>query len=144
MSCETTTTALLRAGGFRATWQRQLIATALRHADGHKTAQQILDDIQAGHPTINASTIYRTLSSFRDKGLVSETDLGTGEASYAWLGDERHHHLICRECQVTIELGHASMEELRTAILLEHGFEATVDHFAIFGRCRECAASGAS
>jgi Fur family ferric uptake transcriptional regulator len=102
-----------------------------------------LDEIQDGHPTINASTVYRTLSAFRDRGLTSETDLGTGELSYSWLGDERHHHLICRECNATIELGHASLAQLRTAILEEHGFEATVDHFAIFGLCRHCADGGA-
>ena len=82
----------LRSHGMRATWQRQLIAGALRHHDGHRHAQAILDEVQAGHPTINPSTVYRTLSSFRDAGLVAETNLGTGELSYAWLGDERHHH----------------------------------------------------
>ena len=138
MSCVTSTTELLHSRGLRATWQRQLIAGALRHHDGHRHAQAILDEVQSGHPTINASTIYRTLSSFRDAGLVAETNLGTGELSYAWLGDDRHHHLICRECHRTSELEHRYLEELRGAIQRDYQFAATVDHFAIFGFCSDC------
>lgn len=138
MSCEPSTVALLREHGLRATWQRQLIATALQHHAGHRTAQAILEETQGDHPTLNASTVYRTLASFRDRGLVAETDLGTGEASYTWLGGERHHHLICRECGGVIELSHHYLEDLREAIRRDHGFEATVDHFAIFGVCAAC------
>ena len=141
MSCEATTTEILHKRGLRATWQRQLIACELQHAAGHRSAQQILDGIQQLQPALNASTVYRTLAAFRELGLVSETNLGTGELSYAWLGDERHHHLICRECQQTLELSHEYLAELRAAILDDHGFDATVDHFAIFGLCRECRAA---
>ena len=70
--------------------------------------------------------------------MGAETNLGTGELTYAWLGDERHHHLICRQCQQTIELDHRYLEELGEAIERDYGFSATVDHFAIFGLCADC------
>ena len=57
MSCDAGTPELLRSHGLRATWPRQLIATALRHHDGHRHAQAILDEVQVGHPTINPSTV---------------------------------------------------------------------------------------
>ena len=38
MSCEADTVTLLRSGGRRSTWQRQVVALALRHAGGHCTA----------------------------------------------------------------------------------------------------------
>ncbi len=138
MACEDTTADILRQYGLRLTRQRATIIAALRHADGHRTATAILDDALAQMPSINASTVYRTLTSFKKIGLISETDLGTGELSYAWLGSERHHHLVCHRCGFVIELDHRYLKPLQDAVASDFGFDATVDHFAIFGVCKGC------
>ncbi|MEE9278290.1 MAG: Fur family transcriptional regulator [Dehalococcoidia bacterium] len=132
------TAQILRRYGLRLTRQRETIVKALRHAEGHRTAQAILDEVQARHPNVNASTIYRTLTTFCRLGLVTETDLGTGELSYAWLGSERHHHLVCHRCDRVIELDHRYLEPLQRRLLSDYRFDATVDHFAIFGVCETC------
>ena len=138
MSCEAATANLLRTFGLRLTRQRETIISALRHADEHRTAQAILDQVQTDHPSVNASTVYRTLTLFKQLGLVSETDLGTGELTYAWLGTDRHHHLICHRCGGVIELGHEHMRSLQQTVMRDFGFAAAIDHFAIFGICKDC------
>ena len=117
---------------------REVIIAALRHATGHYTAQTILDTAQARHPSMNASTVYRTLTTFKRLGLVSETDLGSSELSYAWIGPERHHHLVCQRCGHVVELEHRYLEPVQHAVLRDFGFGASVDHFAIFGLCKSC------
>ena len=138
MSCEDHSVQTLRDSGHRLTPQRVLILSSLRHAGGHVTASEILDQVRESYPYIDASTVYRTLSVLKKLRLVSETDLGAGESIYEWLRQDRHHHLICRGCDHLIRLDHQYMANLGTELLDDYGFQADVDHIAIFGLCSDC------
>lgn len=140
MSCESSIATLVRGYGLRLTQQREAIIVALQHAGHHLVAQQILQAARDAHPGVNASTVYRTLTLLRDRGLVSETDLGTGELSYAWIGDDGpHHHLVCHNCRGVIELDHLYLEPLERRIRADFEFQPSLHHFAIFGLCGVCA-----
>ncbi len=139
MSCETETVQVLRERGHKATPQRLMILSALRHADGHLTAADIYDQVLQDYPYVDISTVYRTLSVLRELRLVSETDMGTGDTTYEWLREQRrHHHLICRDCGAVASLDHRYLENLGAEILAESGFRPDIDHFAIFGLCAAC------
>lgn len=138
MSCEDHSVQTLRDSGHRLTPQRVLILSSLRHADGHVTASDVLDQVRESYPYIDASTVYRTLGVLKKLRLVSETDVGAGEAIYEWLHQDRHHHLICRKCDRLTRLDHEYMVNLGTEILDGYGFKADVDHIAIFGLCGDC------
>ena len=98
MSCEKETAVVLREAGQKVTPQRVLILCAVRHAGAHVTASGMIDALHSDHPYIDASTVYRTLAAANDLGLVCETDMGGGESEFEWIGINRHHHLICRNC----------------------------------------------
>ena len=139
MSCETDTASLLRKAGQKVTPQRMLILGSLRHARGHVTAAQILDDVRLSYPYIDASTVYRTLASAKELRLVTETNLGGGDNLFEWNGgDERHHHLICRSCGSVSSLDDHHLDVLSAALEQQTGFKADLDHIAIFGTCRAC------
>lgn len=138
MSCENRSVQMLRDSGHRLTPQRVLIVSSLRHADGHMTAAEILDRVRESYPYIDPSTVYRTLSVLRKLRLVSETDVGVGEAIYEWLDQDRHHHLICRACGNLTRLDHGYMASLGAEIFDDYGFKADVDHIAVFGLCADC------
>jgi Fur family ferric uptake transcriptional regulator len=142
MSCESDTAAMLRAASQKVTPQRILILSCVRHAAGHITASQILEQVRAAHPYIDASTVYRTLATAKERRLVSETNLGSGDNLFEWIGDrDRHHHLICRACGSVSSLDEAHLDVLAKALAKQTGFKADLDHIAIFGLCRECAAA---
>ena len=75
-----------------------LILSSLRHSGRHITASRVLDEVRRTYPFVDASTVYRTLNSAADLGLVSETNMGSGDAEFEWIGVDHHHHLICRSC----------------------------------------------
>ncbi len=131
--------ARLRAAGQRVTPQRLQILGTLRGGE-HVTADEVFNRVEHLLPAVNRSTVYRTLELFRDLGLISETDLG-GDARVFELLSGRHHHLICRDCGVMLDLDDAIVEPLRQAVQAHHGFSAAVDHLAIWGRCAKCAAA---
>lgn len=139
MSCETETVQVLRQSGHKATPQRLMILSALRHADGHLTANDIFDQVLQDSPYVDISTVYRTLTVLKELRLVSEIDMGSSEYSYEWVHHRgRHHHLICRNCGAVASLDHTYLENLSAEILAESGFKPDIDHFAIFGLCGDC------
>ena len=143
MACEKDTAVLLREAGQKVTPQRVLILCAVRHAGAHVTAARVIDALHNDHPYIDVSTVYRTLASANDLALVSETDMGSGESEFEWIGRDRHHHLICRSCGDVTSLDQAYLDSLATVLYEQLGFQANLGHFAIFGLCQECQASGA-
>lgn len=142
MACEKDTAVLLREAGQKVTPQRILILCAVRHSGAHVTAAKVIDALHTDHPYIDVSTVYRTMASATDLGLVSETDMGGGESEFEWIGRDRHHHLICRTCGDVISLDHAYLDSLATVLYEELAFQADLGHFAIFGICKECAPGG--
>jgi Fur family transcriptional regulator, ferric uptake regulator len=138
VGCETETVEALRGSGHKMTPQRMIILSTLRHAPGHLTAAAIFERVKADYPYVDISTVYRTLGVLKDMRLVSETDMGGGDAAFEWVGAERHHHLICRRCNGVTQLDHRYLEDLGRQVSSDLGFRADIDHFAIFGLCAEC------
>ncbi len=139
MSCENETAQVLREQGHKATPQRLMILSALRHTDGHLTAGAIFERVRLDYPYVDISTVYRTLSVLKELRLVSETDMGTGDTSYEWMRQQdRHHHLICRGCGAIGALDHRVFENLGAEIMTESGFRPDIEHFAVFGLCSAC------
>jgi Fur family ferric uptake transcriptional regulator len=138
LSCETETVQVLRDAGHKATPQRLMILSALRHGDGHVTAGEIYEQVQREYPYVDISTVYRTLAVLKDMRLISETHMGGGDAAFEWVATERHHHLICRRCGGVTQLDHTHLQRLGAEIEKDVGFKADIDHFAIFGLCAAC------
>ena len=138
MSCESETVDALRESGHKMTPQRMMILSSLRHAPGHMTASDIFERVKAEYPYVDISTVYRTLGVLKDLRLISETDLGGGDAAFEWVGADRHHHLICRRCNEITRLDHRYLEAMGERLAHDLGFRADIDHFAIFGLCAGC------
>lgn len=138
MSCEQESAMVLRRAELKLTPQRLMVLSALRHARGHVTAAAVYEQVRVAYPYVDISTVYRTLSALKGMRLVTETDMGAGDLTYEWVGDRRHHHLICESCGSVADLDHAYLERLGQEIQHDVGFAADLHHFAIFGRCAHC------
>src|SRR5262245_46927061 len=97
--------AALRARGERLTPQRLMVLAAMRETEGHHTAEAIYARVRERYPYVNLATIYRALGWLKDQALVSETDLGGGQIEYEYLGEGRHHHMVCLHCGGKAEFG---------------------------------------
>ena len=142
MSCETQTRQVLSDSGRRVTTPRLRIASVLRHAGGHRTADEIHALVRGDDPdtAISLSTVYRTLDTLQEMRLVSSVDEGVGRAAYQWLDSAQpHHHLVCKGCGAEAALDGEIFDRLSAAVREETGFEPFLDHFVISGLCRDCA-----
>lgn len=144
MSCEEDAVEVLRQAGHKLTPQRLMILKVLRHAKGHVSAAQITEQVRETYPFVDISTVYRTLDVLKRLRLATVTDMGGGDAVFEWATDEPHHHLICSECGELQQVEHHYFDDLGTQILEDFGFAPDLQHFAIFGRCRDCRTSAPS
>jgi Fur family ferric uptake transcriptional regulator len=132
----------LRQQGYRLTPQREMVLEAVHESQGHVSAEEIYAKVQARNPCVSISTVYRTLELLKELHMVCEIDLGEGHICYELAGERRHHHLVCQQCGEVLEVDDEVLAPLRDTLRREYGFEADLDHLAIFGCCRSCQKKG--
>jgi Fur family ferric uptake transcriptional regulator len=129
---------MLRARGGRITTPRRAIITALLNSGGHITADELTDQIQADYPDVHLSTIYRCLETLEQLKVIEHIHLGHGRAIYH-LADEAHQHLLCEVCAKVVEVPDALFASLGKRLKTDYGFTIRPRHFAVLGRCDDCA-----
>jgi len=133
----TTIIATLRQQGVRITSARRAVIAALVRTDGHVTAEDIATAVQLDNPEIHLSTVYRTLESLEELGVVDHVHLGHGSAVYH-LAANRHQHLVCENCKKVIHLPHGVVDKLARDIDTRYHFTLRPHHFALIGLCEDC------
>ncbi|MDX2001138.1 MAG: Fur family transcriptional regulator [Chitinophagales bacterium] len=107
-------------------------AGALSHADLEKELDAHFDRV----------TIYRTLSTFMEKGLLHKVPVDDGGTRYALCHDhctvhthlDDHIHFKCSQCGTT-----SCLEELQAPkINLPTGYKADEYNFLVVGVCKAC------
>jgi Fur family ferric uptake transcriptional regulator len=134
---------VLREAGQRLTPQRLMILDVMSSTEGHVTAEEIYERVRDTYPYINVSTVYRTLEALKELGLVTETDLGRGLRQFELRNRRQHHHLVCKRCGSIEELEDVVFEPVRQYVRERYGFQAHLEHHAIFGLCSACGAGDA-
>ena len=134
---------LLRARGGRVTTSRRAILEAFLGVGGHVTAEALTARVQQGQPDVHESTVYRFLDELERLGVVDHVHLGHGPAVYHLARDD-HHHLVCDTCGTVVEIPVEIFEGVRARLAEDFGFSVEPRHFAVTGRCRDCAALAAA
>jgi len=129
----------LHQRGLRMTPQRQFVLEALLKL-GHATPEQICQHVQRDTPTVNITTIYRTLELLESLGVVRHTHLGHGAPTYS-VHEHEHVHLVCHECGRVEEVPRELMDELSGTLRARYGFVLDASHLALSGTCGACGAA---
>ena len=109
--------------------EKQLVATSLT-------------DIELAFDKVERTTLYRTLKTFENNGLVHKIDDGSGIAKFALCEDQcncdvetdLHLHFHCTNCNETICL----TEQKIPHINLPPGFKAIDANLVVKGICNKC------
>ena len=126
---------------------RQAVLEVLGSAQEPITAEEIYRRILAGQGGEGQaqrcrtclSTVYRTLSTLTQKGLLLRSASQDGSLYYQ-LRDSRHrHYLICTQCGSTVPIRGCPLEALERAMGAETGFSITGHNLELYGICPDCA-----
>jgi len=132
----------LRRAGLRITGARRAICRVLATAGkDHLTAGDVAARTGAG---VNLSTVYRTLDALETLGMVEHVHLGHGPGAYHVGPSEEHHHLVCDRCGRTFDVPLGDLRRAIERVTAPLGFVPDSAHFAIVGRCAQCAGDAPS
>jgi Fur family ferric uptake transcriptional regulator len=125
--------------GFRMTRQREAVWSALEGSGEFQSAQDLHRHLVDRGERVGLATIYRTLQSMGEDGLVDILHTGGGETVYRRCReDAHHHHLVCRSCGATVELAAPRVEAWASKVAAEHGYTDLTHTLEIFGLCATC------
>jgi Fur family transcriptional regulator, ferric uptake regulator len=125
----------------RASSVDQIIINLLQQNRRHIASQKIYEEIRSQLPAVNRSTVYRSLERLASQGKISVSDMGTGSLVYEMVGEGRHHHLVCQECQHIIEISDEDVSSLFTKVEQSSRFEILTNHLILYGICPGCQSS---
>ncbi len=129
---------LMQAKGLRITEQRLLILDAVCAGKGHTTFGEILLRVKETEPSIDQSTVYRTLDLLCKLGLVAANASVSGGMVYEIVGQTPHHHLLCSLCGREYAVPQAALQAFFEQIQAEYGFTVTHKHLMLEGVCETC------
>ncbi len=120
------------------TRQRAAIAGLLDTLDEFRSAQELHDELRRRGENIGLTTVYRTLQSMAAAGMLDTLRTDTGESVYRRCSDHHHHHLVCRVCGSTVEVGDHEVETWAAEVAAKHGFADVSHTIEISGTCSNC------
>jgi len=136
-----------REKGLSVTHQRLAVYEALVSRRSHPAAEEIYQAVKVKCPTISRGTVYRTLETLCDIGLVADVNRVRGTARFE-ATIQPHHHLICLGCRKIMDVHDTSLDRLgegaaRRAVAAPpaeefSGFTVTGYQVQLVGYCRQC------
>jgi len=123
--------------GLKITHQRIAIYEELSKAKDHPSADVIFNRIKKVFPHISFDTVYRTLTSFSEMGLIKLVE-GCGEKKRFDPNTENHHHLRCIKCNVIIDFYNKSYDKISVPRALKKEFEVLNKKVVLEGICKKC------
>jgi len=82
--------------GLKVTPQRLAVLEAVFELGNHPTAERVIEFIKKNHPNIAVGTVYKTLETYVEKGIVRKVKTDRDIMRYDAVLD-KHHHLYCLE-----------------------------------------------
>lgn len=126
----------LKAAGLRVTPQRYSVYANLLSRCDHPTADQLLSDLNQNCPLSSQATIYNSLQTLGEVGLIREVLLQHGVSRYD-ANIDPHHHFVCQGCGAIQDLSWQTFPALDLEPLSDRmhpeNYEITVR-----GVCQDC------
>jgi Fur family ferric uptake transcriptional regulator len=133
----------VKAQGLRLTPQRLIILSAIADGKGHMNVDEVYRRAKQAYPYMDVATVYRTLHLFKKLGVVTEVGMGDRLHYELTDPDARHHHMACQVCGEAFALSPSYLDEFRSRLVNEFGFEPDLDNFTVTGVCSGCREEGA-
>jgi Fe2+ or Zn2+ uptake regulation protein len=126
---------ILKEKGLHVTKQRIAILEALKNIKKPATIDFIKENIIG---EIHHVTLYRSLATLVEFGLVYQTDFREGVAYFELQKDNyHHHHLVCTRCKEKKDFSYCPNIPIEK-INKDLGFLVQSHIFEIFGVCNSC------
>lgn len=118
----------------RDTRQRRAVRRVLEAADRPLSPQEILEAAQIELPQLGIATVYRSVKTLVEDGILEPVELPGEGQRYEIAGKHHHHHFHCNGCGKVFEVEGCGVQE--SSIPPE--FEVEDHYVVLYGKCADC------
>jgi Fur family ferric uptake transcriptional regulator len=109
----------------------------LENEPEHLSHIQILSEGQKLYPQLSRATVYRTMDLLVELKLVRPLYLNDPTQRFVSAAGG-HHHLICTNCDTTLEFDHCTVDELAQELEEKYNFQIRNHLLEFQGLCEIC------
>ena len=130
-----------QAAGLAVTHQRAVIYRELVESLEHPSPEAVYERVRLQMPSISLATVYKSIRTFADIGLVREVNPLT--ESQRWDANlDPHHHLICARCKSVTDIPGEAVSPVEFRTPIPEGFRVQRLSVEVLGLCAACSAAG--
>lgn len=130
---------ILEEHGLKNTKQRNLVLDEIKASEQPLTVEQIFLSIQMNHADISLSTVYRTIETLCEKGIITKSMRPSDHKVMVEMCTSEHrHHLICLECKEITSIDHCPVHQFEKSIEDQTNFQVTGHYLEMYGYCSKC------
>jgi Fur family peroxide stress response transcriptional regulator len=127
-----------QANGLKVTHQRTEVFRELACTEDHPDAETIYQSVSRRVPAISRDTVYRTLATLEEHGLVHKAEILSSRGRYD-ANMDRHHHFVCTECGCVHDFYSETLDELPIPKAVSTLGRVESSHVQLRGICSACA-----
>jgi Fur family ferric uptake transcriptional regulator len=129
----------LTEGGHRLTGPRIAVWSVISSREAHLTAEEIAREVQVDDPSVNLSSVYRTLALFSELGLVRESSLdSSGPSHWEMSHPDEQFHMRCRSCGRVEHHTGDLVKSVADHLSTDHEFVVEQVDLLVVGLCADC------
>lgn len=126
-----------RNAGSKVTHQRTEIFRQLLALPDHPSAETVHKRLVTKLPTISLDTVYRTLTTLEEHGLVARIQTTESQARFEAV-HEPHHHLICSRCKQVMDFHWPAIESFELPPAVAQWGQVNSKTIVMYGSCKSC------
>lgn len=128
---------LFREKNLKLTPQRYAIYKYLLSTKSHPSAEMIYDNIIVDYPTMSLATVYKTVKTLSEIGLVQE--LNVGEDNFRFDANvSKHPHVVCLSCGRVDDIENVDFGFLNKEAEKLSDYKIQEHQLYFYGFCSEC------
>ena len=117
--------------------QRLAIYKMLIESDCHPSAENIFNGVRTSFPDIAIDTVYRTLSTLSEIGIIHVVE-GYGEAKRYDPDTDPHHHFRCMYCNRIVDISGDAFGKLKIPDKIIKKYNVSNVKVVLEGACDGC------
>lgn len=126
---------MLQDSGVRPSVHRMAVLSYVANRKTHPKAEEIFSAIVTEFPTVSKTTVYNSLHTLVEAGLLRELDIESASTRYDLARQVPHSHFRCKRCGKIFDM---SLPEKLDSVVAP-GFKVDTADLYFNGLCPECA-----
>ncbi|NIP39169.1 MAG: transcriptional repressor [Candidatus Dadabacteria bacterium] len=131
---------VFKAKGLKCTPQRIAVFKVIEESKTHLSIEKIHEEVKKVLSNVGLATVYRTLDSLIDLGLIEKVHLEDGCHNFTSALSGHRHAVVCKVCDQIVEYEDCPLDGIKDQVSEKTGFEIDSHYLQLFGTCRQCQA----